>query len=191
MHSVLEYYSNNILFIFVFGHNSESEYYSYSYSAKYMCTYIIRICICSFWKNEYYLYLYLVKILITNIIRIRIRIRSKEQYSLNSGPLICIHAYVPYCLIIHQFTLGLVSKHISYCPPHLADHSKPIGSCHFVVLYANWLFFQTNYVLAVITLPVCLVLSLSLIFVFTKCIPRFVFTNCVLVLWWKMAWMFS
>ena len=48
-----------------------------------------------------------------------------------------MYAYVPYCLIIHQFTLGLVSKHLSYCPPHLADHAKPIGCCHFVVLYAN------------------------------------------------------
>ena len=59
MYSEFEYYSNNILFVFVFGHNSESEYYSYSYSAKYYCTNIIHICIRSFWK--------------TNIIRIPIR----------------------------------------------------------------------------------------------------------------------
>ena len=82
MCSVFEYYSNNILFVFVFGHNSEPEYYSYSYSAKYLCTNIIRIRIRSFWKNEYYSYSYSVKILIPN--NIRIRIRSKKQYSLTS-----------------------------------------------------------------------------------------------------------
>ena len=82
LYSVFEYYSNNILFVFVFGHNSESEYYSYSYSAKYLCTNIIRIRICSFWKNEYYSYSYSVQNLIPNIIRIRIR--SKKQYSLTS-----------------------------------------------------------------------------------------------------------
>ena len=82
MYSVFEYYSNNILFVFVFGHNSEPEYYSYSYSAKYLCTNIIRIRIRSFWKNEYYLYSYSVKIRIPNIIRIRIR--SKKQFSLTS-----------------------------------------------------------------------------------------------------------
>ena len=61
LYSVFEYYSNNILFVFVFGHNSESEYYSYSYSAKYLCTNIIHIRIRSFWENEYYSYSYLVK----------------------------------------------------------------------------------------------------------------------------------
>ena len=84
LYSVFEYYSNNILFVFVFGHNSEPEYYSYSYSAKYFCTNIIRIRIRSFWKNEYYSYSYSVKILMPNIIRIRIR--SKKQYSLTSVP---------------------------------------------------------------------------------------------------------
>ena len=86
MYSVFEYYSNNILFVFVFGHNSEPEYYSYSYSysAKYLCTNIIRIRIRSFWKNEYYSYSYSVQNLIPNIIRIRIR--SKKQYSLTSVP---------------------------------------------------------------------------------------------------------
>ena len=83
MYSVFEYYSNNILFVFVFGHNSEPEYYSYSYSAKYLCTNIIRIRIRSFWENEYYSYSYSVKILIPNIIRNRIR--SKKQYSLTSA----------------------------------------------------------------------------------------------------------
>ena len=82
MYSEFQYYSNNILFLFVFGHNSEPEYYSYSYSAKYLCTNIIRIHICSSWENEYHSYSYSVKILIPNIIRIRIR--SKKQYSLTS-----------------------------------------------------------------------------------------------------------
>ena len=75
LYSEFEYYSNNILFVFVFGHNSEPEYYSYSYSAKYLCTNIIRIRIRSFWKKrilfvfvfgqnsdaEYYSYSYSVK----------------------------------------------------------------------------------------------------------------------------------
>ena len=75
MYSVFEYYSNNILFVFVFGHNSEPEYYSYSYSAKYFCTNIILIRIRSFWKkrilfvfvfgpksdSEYYSYSYSVQ----------------------------------------------------------------------------------------------------------------------------------
>ena len=82
LYSVFEYYSNNILFVFVFGQNSEPEYYSYSYSAKYLCTNIIRIRIRSFWKNEYYSYSYSVQNLIPNIIRIRIR--SKKQSSLTS-----------------------------------------------------------------------------------------------------------
>ena len=88
MYSVFEYYSNNILFVFVFGHNSEPEYYSYSYSAKYLCTNIIRIRIRSFWKNEYYSYSYSVKILIPN--NISIRIRSKKQYSLTSVLCTCM-----------------------------------------------------------------------------------------------------
>ena len=82
LYSVFEYYSNNILFVFVFGHNSEPEYYSYSYSAKYLCTNIIRIRIRSFWKNEYYSYSYSVQNLIPNIICIRIQ--SIKQYSLTS-----------------------------------------------------------------------------------------------------------
>ena len=102
MYSVFEYYSNNILFVFVFGHNSESEYYSYSYSAKYLCMNIFRIHIRSLWGNEYYSYLYSVKILILNIIRIRIR--SKKQYSLISDVKYLFFCFF-YCFCWHLSTI--------------------------------------------------------------------------------------
>ena len=102
LYSVFEYYSNNILFVFVFGHNSEPEYYSYSYLAKYLCTNIIRIRIRSFWKNEYYSYSYSVKILIPN----NIRIRSKKQYSLTSDVVDMLSKDTMMCWVFkfaHQF----------------------------------------------------------------------------------------
>ena len=119
MYLVFEYYSNNILFVFVFGHNSESEYYSYLYSAKYLCTNIIRICIRSFWENEYYSYSYLVKILIPNIIRICIR--SKKQYSLTSEAKRC-----------HQHVFATVSNNYLHPPTCLARRTVTsfLGTCY-------------------------------------------------------------
>ena len=130
MCSVFEYYSNNILFVFVFGHNSEPEYYSYSYSAKYLCTNIIRIRIRSFWKkrilfvfvfgqnsdSEYYSYSYSVKILIPNIICIRIR--SIKQYSLTS---VCImNLVLDFVKLAKHYWLWIVE-------PLLAGRKSKVG----------------------------------------------------------------
>ena len=94
LYSEFEYYSNNILFVFVFGHKSESEYYLYSYSGTMLRPNIICICIrpnsCArilfifvFGHNsepEYYSYSYSAKYLCTNIIRIRIRSFWENEY---------------------------------------------------------------------------------------------------------------